>query len=346
MLAPKLSTRTVACLAILTSMLALAGVAYADSHDEELASMRYVPPISQPFLNEPPQNTTELRPIYIYNKQPKSFYRSGHTNIVSLQLRYAITERLGLIITKNGWADFNTSSRSQLDQDEGWLNLAFGLKWAWLNNVADNSFFSLGLRYEAPSGDLNSGGLARSLLPQVDDGMGGLMPDPTVDADERVKLSMQGNGDGFINVFATGHWLYRDKIGIQTIFGLNQAIDTTNNSSFVHWSLHGDYEIFRNAFLVMETNMIASADEGSRTVARRNDADATPIKLSEIKTSEGNDLVNLGSDDPGTVITYAAGARYRFSDHFLLGFGYEVPLLQGRKDMLDYRFMFDAVLRL
>jgi hypothetical protein len=347
MSAHKLSIRTVACLTTLAVSLAFVGDTRAEEEAEDQVAARYVPPLSIPYLNESPQITTELRPIYMYNKQPKSFFRSGHTNIVSLQLRYAITDRFALLVTKNGWTDFNTSSRSQITSDDGWLNLAFGFKWAWVNDPANNSFFSLGVRYEAPSGDLTSRGLIG-------------LPDPTAPPAvpptlEQVpfKLKMQGNGDGFINVFMTGSRLWQNKwrrmqwlgpVGIQSSFGLNHAVDTGENSSFVHGSIHLDYEIFRNAFIVMETNMIANADEGSRTVGIRG-SDGSKVTMKDLKNVEGYDLVNFGSDNPGTVFTYAAGARYKITDRFLFGAGYEVPI-GGRKDILDWRVMVDAIIKL
>ena len=58
---------------------------------------------------------------------------------------------------------------------------------------------------------------------------------------------------------------------------------------------------------------------------------------------EGLDLVNFGSIDSGTVITFAGGARYKINDHLQFGAGYEFPLTD-RKDIMDWRTYMDIVL--
>src|SRR3546814_3497615 len=57
---------------------------------------RYVPPLTNPVFNETPYITTEARAIYLYNRLPNDFVTGGgYVNLVALQLRLALTERLG-----------------------------------------------------------------------------------------------------------------------------------------------------------------------------------------------------------------------------------------------------------
>jgi hypothetical protein len=58
---------------------------------------------------------------------------------------------------------------------------------------------------------------------------------------------------------------------------------------------------------------------------------------------EGVDLVNFGSTGGGTVVTAAAGARYRFNQHVQLGAAYEKSIT-SREDILDWRVYFDLVI--
>src|SRR3546814_9650748 len=71
---------------------------------------RYVPPLTNPVFNETPYITTEARAIYLYNRLPDDFVTGGgYVNLVALQLRLALTERLGFIATKDGYADAHRS---------------------------------------------------------------------------------------------------------------------------------------------------------------------------------------------------------------------------------------------
>jgi len=71
----------------------------------------YVPPVSNPVLNETPFITTEVRPIYIYQNIPDNVplagVKGGNINLWAVQLRVALTDRLGFIATKDGYADVN-----------------------------------------------------------------------------------------------------------------------------------------------------------------------------------------------------------------------------------------------
>jgi len=266
--------------------------------------LRYVPRITAPIYNESPYITTEAEPIYMYNAMPGSFFGGGHINVVALQLRYAVTDRFALIATKDGWADIHFADRSPLKDDSGFANVAFGFKYAALYEPESESFITIGLRYEAPSGNLGTSG-----------------------------ISLQGGGDGFIDGFVTASGIVKDKIGLQASLGYDGAIDTGHDTSFFHMSVHGDYEVVRNLFGIVEFNMMSAADEGDRTDA------------AVVGSFEGIDLVNFGNTDPGTVISAGFGARYRISDHVLFGVAYELPL-GGRKDIMDYRVTTDLIIHL
>jgi hypothetical protein len=266
--------------------------------------IRYVPNIGQPIFNEPAQITTEIRPIYIYHEIPNSFPSDGGTvHAIAVQLRAAITDRLAFIATKDGWMDIKFDDT--LKDEDGFLNLAFGFKYAFVSDPENDTFLTVGLRYEAPTGNLKSAikGVANS------------------------DITLQGNGDGMIDVFVTGTRPIGEKASIQASLGYDGAIDSGKNSSFLHAHVHGDYEIVKNLYGVLELNMIATADHGDEI---------------DIGSFEGEDVFNFGNEDADTIFPFAVGARYRVTDNVILGTAYEFPL--DHKDITQQRVYVDAVI--
>lgn len=257
---------------------------------------RYVPAVSNPLFNETPYITTEVRPIYLHHDISDEFLTGGgEIDLWAVEFRIALTERLGFIATKDGYADADFDA--VLPDDTGFANLAAGFKYAVLSNPADASIASVGIKYEAPTGSLETAG-----------------------------IDMQGEGDGFVNVFATGAKAF-GLLGLQASLGVNLAIDGDHNSSLFHYSVHADYEIAPGLYPLVEINGLTTIDDGNRTVG----------------DFEGVDVVNFGSTDSGTVATIAAGARYRLTDHIQFGAAYEAPITD-REDIFDWRIYVDAVL--
>ncbi len=262
---------------------------------------RYVPPITAFIFNESPYITTEIRPFFLYHKIPDEFVTTGGSvTAVGAQLRLAVTDRLALIATKDGYVDIDFDAA--LPDEDGWANLAFGAKYAVIADPEEETFVTVGARYELPSGDLNSGG-----------------------------LSIQGDGDGFIDVFVTGATMVSERAGIQGSLGVDMALDNDHDSSFLHASVHGNYEVTEGFFGVVEANVVSTVDDGTRTDS------------AVVGSFEGVDVFNFGNNDSGTVATAAFGARLRITDSVMLGLAYEFPVT-GREDIFDDRVTTDAVI--
>jgi hypothetical protein len=256
----------------------------------------YVPPLSNPLFNETPYITTEIRAIQLHNDIPEKFLtQGGNIDIYAAEVRLALTDRLGIIATKDGYVDADFDR--VLPDKTGWANISLGLKYAVISRPKEGEILTLGFEYEPPSGSLNV-----------------------------VGIKMQGDGDGFIDIFATGAKTM-GKLGLQASMGANLALDADHDSSMFHYSLHADYEILPNFYPLVEMNGFTKIDEGNRT----------GIMV------EGMDLINFGSVDSGTVITFAGGARYKFNNHLQLGAGYEMPITD-RKDIMDWRTYVDLVI--
>lgn len=250
---------------------------------------RYVPPLSNALFNETPYITTEVSLWYWYQIIPgDSIVSGGQVNLTAAQARVALTDRLGFIATKDGYADFHFGST--LVDTEGWANITLGLKYALLQSSEDDYIVTAGARYEIPVGNIEASG-----------------------------VSLQGHGDGFIDLFVSGakHW---DKFGIEGNIGTNLALDSSNNTSQLHYSIHFDYELLPKFFPILEFNGISTIDEGKRV--------ALGI--------EGHDVLNLGSSNVGTTLTVAAGFRYMLTDNAQVGAAWE-ETVSDRDDLLDSR---------
>ncbi|MEE8320902.1 MAG: hypothetical protein V3R68_03560 [Gammaproteobacteria bacterium] len=274
---------------------------------------KYIPALSNPLFNETPYITTEVRPIFIHqtmesqNTPIGGGLFGGDINLVAAEVRIALTDNLGIIATKDGyaWIDFDTATNAVTDDPEGFANIAFGLKYAFWNNVEDQSILTFGVKYEPPTGGLS----IDTALPYPFD-----------------NVDLNQSGDGFINPFLSGAKRF-GKVGVQGSIGANFAIDDDHDSSMVHYTLHTDYAFTENVYPMLEFNGFTIFDHGTRT----------PV------TFDGVDLVNLGcSADCGTVLTVAGGLRIRATDHILLGAGIEKSI--ARDDLLDWRSYFDMII--
>ncbi len=259
----------------------------------------YVPPVSNPILNETPFITTEVRPIYLYNDLPDNVplpgVQGGNINMWAVQLRVALTDRLGFIANKDGYADVNLNVPG-LD-DDGFANLGFGFKYALISDPKQETIITVGLTYEAPTGRLKAG-----------------------------PFWWQGNGDGFLIPFVTAAESF-NKVGIQGMVGAKFALDDDANTSWFNYALHMDYEILPNFFPLVEFNGFVPI----------NDANETSFAF------EGLDLVSIGGSEPSSVVTFAAGSRYRINNHLIAGIAYEIPLTDD-EDILDWRLTADLVI--
>lgn len=186
-----------------------------------------ISPVSAPTLNEDPRVTTELRPMYMFTSIANDFAtQGGRYQVVAVQARAAITDRIGFIATKDGyiWLD----PEKAVPDNSGWANVAFGFKGAVWQDEDTASVFSLGLRYEAPMGNRDV---------------------------------FQGNGDGLLNPFVSGAKGFGD-VHLQAYAGPRIAI-SGEDSSFFDASLHVDYQLW-NLYPLAELNWVYVYDAGRR----------------------------------------------------------------------------------
>ena len=195
---------------------------------------RYVPPIANPLFNETPYITTEARLIHQYTDISSSWASTGGViNLYALELRLALTERLGIFASKDGYA--NANFKAALDDEDGFANVAIGFKYAIHSDPKENSILTLGMKYEIPIGTLVSSG-----------------------------IRLQGAGSGFLDFFVTGSKAY-GKLGLQGSLGPNFALDGDHDSSLFHYSATANYEVLPKFFPTVELNGYATISNGNRT---------------------------------------------------------------------------------
>lgn len=245
---------------------------------------RYVPPLTFPNFNESAQIRNEIRPIYIFNAIPEDFVlvagfdTSGEVHAVTVQARAAVTHRWAILVTKNGYADVGFDDL--LPSDDGRLNFAFGAKYAALSIADKDTYLSGGLRYEAPSGDIESG-----------------------------SIELQGGGDGFFDIFVTFESALWLRLGFQTSSGVHIAVDGDHDATSFHASLHFDYEMVKNLFGVIESNVLATLAEGDRTDSSLRGAASGPPLPWPAPPATRDRLCALGSWAPSPCSCSSAACK-------------------------------------
>ena len=186
----------------------------------------FISPMTNPVFFEDPRTLTEARIIYLRHEVPAAA-GDGTVNLFAAQFRVALTDRLSIIATKDG---YKTSTNTLID--DGWADVAGGLKYNLFADPASQRILSGGLTYEMPVG---------------------------------TPRSLQGNGDGEFHVFLSGAAKLSDNIHWITGSGFRLAADTTLESSMWYWSNHLDYQVNRKWYVLTELNWFNWIDAGNNT---------------------------------------------------------------------------------
>jgi len=267
-------------------------------------------PMTMPYLFEHPFVTTDLQAAGIWQELPeRSAFDGGYVDIVALQIRLAITDRLGFIATRDGFAWFKPDL-SLVSHAKGFADMSFGFKYALIDRPDTGFILSSTLRFEPDFGDHDL---------------------------------FQGQGDGVVIPGLSMGWNIADGVHLLTALGAQLPFDGERNSSYIHYNLHLDYALTPRLapFIEMSGITYTSDGDGSTTVELSGGA---KLSLSAVQTAlstgrfEGGDFANLGSEGVrgNDVITGAVGLRYRATSDLSIGVAYERPVT-SRKDLLKQR---------
>lgn len=186
----------------------------------------FISPMTNPVFFEDPRNLTEARLIFLNHKVPQAA-AGGDIQLYALQVRAALTDRLSLIATKDGYI---VSSNPLID--DGWADVSAGLKYLLYSDPANQVLASGGVVYEMPVGS---------------------------------HQTLQGLGDGTFDLFLSGgsqlcchgHWIGAGGFVLPT--------DHNDNSTWCYVSNHFDYEFRERWYSLVEVNWyhwLRSGDNG------------------------------------------------------------------------------------
>lgn len=215
----------------------------------------FISPISNPLLFEDPRSLTEIRGHFVNQVIPASSgLGKGDVQLYAAQLRAALTNRFSIIATKDGYM---SQQFDNLPNNDGFANLAAGLKYAFLYDPARQLIGTAGMTFEVPLGG---------------------------------RRVFQGYGDGDFNFFLTGgaeifdrgHWLSGTGFRIPT--------DHTQGSQMWWWSNHWDYEVINGLYGLVELNWFHWMRSGERLPLNFEGGDLLDLGSNDVA---GNDIVTM-----------------------------------------------------
>jgi hypothetical protein len=274
-------------------------------------------PITNPTLFDLALPTTNVHPIFMYHQLPSTVNTTvgnlamdGHVEVYALQFEIALTERLSLVATKDGYIRIRPDAQTpQLwTNQSGFANLGGGLKYAFIYDPENSFVMSGSATYEFPTGNRDV---------------------------------YQGAGNGALNLILSTVKLW-DDFQVAGGAGVRLPFDgRMSTSSFV--SAHASYEVTPWFIPLVELNWhhVLSAGNG----VDHFDAQAAGL-TAQVATFEGSDLLNFGAANAGQnrdLVTAAVGFRSRLTESVDLGFAYEVPLTSDDDSVIDSRITVDMI---
>jgi len=195
---------------------------------------RTISPVANPIFFEDAIIRSEIRPIFAHHRIDNGFLGGGDAQLYAVQIRYALTDRLALIATQDGFFQINNDA---IGNPDGWMDLALGLKYALIDDEASQFILTPGFTVHVPTGSTDV---------------------------------FQGRGDGELNVFVSAQKGFGD-FHLSANGGLRIPFDSSEQSLIAHYSVMADYYTCRwfipfvafDAFTVMmEGNNIPLTSEG------------------------------------------------------------------------------------
>lgn len=271
-------------------------------------------PVTNPTLFDSALPQTMIRPIFI-TQNLSDFHRTslgnvpvgGDAQVYALQFEYALNERFSLVASKDGYIDYKPNGTLLRDAG-GFANIAAGFKYAFILDPEQGQALSTIVTVEVPTGNRDV---------------------------------WQGSGKGAINL-GLAHLKLID--GFQFQNGVNLHVPFSETDSLVaSASTHISYEIAPGFHPFIEASVFQVLEDGNGTNNFKGQGgDLVP----SVAQFEGGDLINLGSADSrgSTIVTGAAGLRYKFNAHNSIGAAYEIPLTKEENNLMQDRVTVDYVL--
>ncbi|GAA4437451.1 hypothetical protein [Bremerella cremea] len=184
----------------------------------------FISPMINFVFFEDPRNVSELRPIFVNHWVPSTIGNNisagGTVQLYALQFRVALTDRLSVIATKDGYIVDNTEGTLDTLMDDGWADVSAGLKYTLLRDPCEGRILSAGFTYEMPVGS---------------------------------RQALQAQGDGEFYFFLTGgQRLWDGNAHILSSVGYRLPADTSVQSQAIQWSNHFDVKLTDRIYMFTE----------------------------------------------------------------------------------------------
>lgn len=208
--------------------------AFLASFDIAIASADRIDEMISPAFHavtfEDPRSISEARFLFVYHELDDEFVTGGgDVQVYALQLRYALSDRLALIATKDGFVDFNPDAA--LPKETGIADIELGAKYAFFMDRDGGQIATAALRYLIPVGD--------------DD-------------------VLQGEGNGELHPSLSAAFALSDQLTLMAGTGMRIAMDS-DYSSFWDLDMQLDYRIDTVAgkfYPLIGASLIYVMDEG------------------------------------------------------------------------------------
>jgi hypothetical protein len=260
-------------------------------------------PIVAPYLFEDPFVTTNAVPYFLWHDFPEhSAFDGGSLYAAAVQLRVALTDRVALIANKDGYV-WNRNGNPLLEDSQGFMNLAAGVKVALWQDRDAGRIVSAVLRVEAPTGSSDA---------------------------------YQGHGSGMAvpsltAAFRTGVVRWIGDLGAQIPF------DGRELSSSIFYHLYAGLDVSPRVQPFVQISGLRWLESGNGSLPIRLKSGGT-LTLDEVQSAlgtgpfEGADVANLGSEqvDNLDLITGAAGVHVPLGEHITFSIAYERPLTEPK----------------
>ncbi|HVU64058.1 MAG TPA: hypothetical protein VHC70_08780 [Phycisphaerales bacterium] len=205
-------------------------------------------PIGQPIYFESPFINTSARLLYLHHEFASgSQLMGGHVDVLAAQARLAVTERLAIIATKDGYSWLDAGL---LPKDEGWNDIAIGAKYAFIVDRENDFVLTGGARWQWGNGD------------------------------GKVLQGWSQEISPFVS-FAKGF----DKLHLIGDLSWRIPLDRDKGNTIFQWDLHADYEILPGLAPCVELHGLHYWTNGSRLPLKVGGLDYANIGSSDVAGS-------------------------------------------------------------